>query len=74
MGEWLCLPCKVGDTVYRITSQNVDVDGYRMQYSPQKVIVKCIFLHWMIDFWNKTVFLTKEQAETALKEMEDNNG
>ena len=65
-GRLVVFVCKEGDSVFRITTENVDVDGYRMQYNMQKIIVECKFLHWMSDFIGKTVFLTKEEAEQAL--------
>ena len=70
-GRLVVLVCKEGDSVFRITTENVDVDGYRMQYNMQKIIVECKFLHWMSDFIGKTVFLTKEEAEQALRKEDD---
>ena len=51
------LPCAIGETVYM-------VDIY------DKIILKREFnIHWIYDF-GKTVFLTKEDAEKKLKEIE----
>lgn len=70
-------PCKVGDTVYFDTYLRGDSVGVR----PHKVIeVKCVIMTEPskggigaeISDWDfgKTVFLTREEAETALKERE----
>ena len=60
--EWLHLPCKVGDTVYQVDSERIykstvrniiyDTDGIAFD---ERAI------------W-KSVFLTREEAEKALKE------
>lgn len=70
-------PCKVGDTVYFDTYLRGDSIGVR----PHKVIeVKCVIITESskggigaeIPDWafGKTVFLTREEAEKALKERE----
>lgn len=58
-GKLLKLPCAAGDTVYCIRES---WSGY--------VIDKKKFKVGMIDKFNKTVFLTKSDAERALAEME----
>ena len=78
------LPCKVGDTVWRVTNSGV-------------FYIKVESIHcfssgiWKYRGWNgkgkfrtgyefsfeaigKTVFLTKEEAEKALKELKENEG
>lgn len=55
-GLILRLPCKVGDTVYR---------AYTI---PSRIVIKKKFDLSMVDSFGKTVFLTKEEAEQALKE------
>lgn len=83
--EWLRLPCKVGDIVYKISfvHKNITpltVDGFLCNLSSWKV--HCIHLipswvgnqkeHIYIAFssFGKRVFLTHEEAEKALKESE----
>ena len=73
------LPCKVGDTVYSITRNFISeykicsfekyLEGFFFNWSCEKGIYKNIrgFTSFEI---GKTVFLTKEEAEKALKEME----
>lgn len=74
------LPCKVGDTVYRISTMHhtkrkyiqetkisriaIDTDGVWLfcQCNP---IAKSVF--------NKSVFLTREEAEKALRERESDD-
>ena len=58
------LPCKVGDTVYRLQY---------IEQTPRRIIVGVVpikfALIWLEEF-GKTVFLTHEEAEKALAEME----
>ena len=73
-GLLLRLPCKVGSTVYYINSRTEEVES------------TVILRYWILGFKNfvidnkgrkcsfkqfgKTVFLTREEAETALAEMQ----
>ena len=75
------LPCKVGDTVYRISQKfctktkyvqktkisriTIDDDGIWL-FCECNPTAKCIF--------GKTVFLTREEAEAALERMNNSNG
>lgn len=71
------LPCKVGDTVYLIKNHNIyERKVTRIIFDPRTIIqlmakdyvcyASCIGRN---DF-GKTVFLTREEAERALKERE----
>ena len=66
-GRVVVLPCKVGDTVYRLQY---------IEESPGRFIVGVVpikfALIWLEEF-GKTVFLTREEAEKALEAMEDGN-
>ena len=73
-------PCKVGDTVYTYGAKQIKEweitfvgKNSRNEYKFIAVVGKCEDL---LTFWNyeigKTVFLTKEEAEKALKERGDN--
>ena len=57
-GKLLKLPCAVGDTVYCIMTS---VKGTKPTIFSQK------FDYSMIDCFEKTVFLSREEAETALE-------
>ena len=63
-GRVIVLPCKVGDTVYRLQY---------IEQTPRRIIVGVVpikfALIWLEEF-GKTVFLTREEAEKALAEME----
>ena len=67
----IVLPCKIGDTVYRICKRKYDVDGYGMQFIEDWGIVTNAFSLGMYHEIGKTVFLTREAAEEALKAREN---
>ena len=93
-GLLLRLPCKVGDTVYRIyerytkCSENeqefdeyscqgcecLECDSHKEFYVQSQ---KTYSLDWIVSNlkrFGKTIFLTKEEAEQKLKEMNTDNG
>jgi len=74
-------PCVVGDTVYDITwngrirtckilmiCQKMD-GAWKIQISP---VCSTMFYAVVVDAIGKTVFLTREEAEQALRESKDN--
>ncbi len=77
-GRVVVLPCKVGDTVYEVTSRKT-ISEYRVKAI--RVELFCTFIEWDIvagfvdksifgvpvDEIGKTVFLTREEAEKALE-------
>ena len=79
-GRLVVLPCKVGDTVYEVTSRKT-ISEYRVKAI--RVELFCTFIEWDIvagfvdksifgvpvDEIGKTVFLTREEAEKALEAM-----
>ena len=75
-GLLLRLPCKVGTEVYNITwwddvQEKVVVKGktyYRTVHKHK--VTKSTFSYFDVDEFGKTIFLTREEAETKLKEME----
>ena len=81
-GRLVVLPCKVGDTVYEVTSRKT-ISEYRVKAI--RVELFCTFIEWDIvagfvdksilgvpvDEIGKTVFLTREEAEKALEVMKD---
>ena len=66
-GRLVVLPCKVGDIVYKIMCQRDNFDD-----RPYRIITSVNFRLDMADDIGKTVFLTREEAEKALKEMKKN--
>ena len=83
-GRLVVLPCKVGDTVYEVTSRKT-ISEYRVKAI--RVELFCTFIEWDIaagfvdksilgvpvNEIGKTVFLTREKAEKALEAMKDGN-
>ena len=81
-GRLVVLPCKVGDTVYEVTSRKT-ISEYRVKAI--RVELFCTFIEWDIvagfvdksifgvpvNELGKTVFLTREDAEKALEAMKD---
>ena len=81
-GRVVVLPCKVGDTVYEVTSRKT-ISEYRVKAI--RVELFCTFIEWdivagfvdkslfgvSVDEIGKTVFLTREEAEKALEGMEN---
>lgn len=76
-GRLVVLPCKVGDTVYVTYGE-----GYRPHvvdrmyiFANNQVQVRmrhsCTETLWLSAAFGKTVFLTREEAEAALKEREE---
>ena len=86
-GLLLRLPCKVGDTVYfahhdRVISSEVlsvkyhaEAENYGV-FIRERLTVDVEGISAEIDFCDigKTVFLTREEAEAKLKEMEEKDG
>lgn len=62
----LVLPCKVGTPVYHI---HYPIATYPDRSEPE--IRSCLFVLSDLDYWGLTVFRTKDEAEKALREMED---
>lgn len=83
-GRLVVPPCKVGDTVYEVTSRKT-ISEYRVKAI--RVELFCTFIEWDItagfvdksifgvpvDEIGKTVFLTREEAEKALEAKKNGN-
>ena len=81
-GRLVVPPCKVGDTVYEVTSRKT-ISEYRVKAI--RVELFCTFIEWDIvagfvdksilgvpvNEIGKTVFLAREEAEKALEAMKD---
>ena len=63
-GKLIELPCQVGDIVWRIATQYNNYDD-----SPYKIVMQSSFRLNYLNEMSKTVFLTKEEAEVKLKEL-----
>lgn len=76
-GLLLRLPCKVGSNIYRITDDGVEVAVCReMTVADKEMYIESVTLcDWIsFDEIGKSVFLTREEAEAKLKEMEGEHG
>ena len=76
-GRLIALPCKIGDTVWDIkwwddTTETRVIDGktYFRRVMKHKV-TKSKFKLFDYDSFGKTIFLTREEAEAALKEVDE---
>ena len=63
-GLLLRLPCKVGETVYRLQY----VDDWEKPGFFTLGVAETTFSIYLLSEFGKTVFLTREEAEAALKE------
>lgn len=73
-GLLLRLPFKVGSNIYRITDDGVEVAVCReMTVADKEMYIESVTLcDWIsFDEIGKSVFLTRDEAEAKLKEMED---
>ena len=64
-GRVLVLPCKIGDTVYRIQYVQKENGRYRMGVAELKFTLLCLYE------MGKRIFLTREEAEKALEKMKE---
>ena len=67
-GRLVVLPCKVGDTVYRIFNP-----PSREPVISAHTLMSVDYIGRWIDKFGKTVFLTREEAEKALEAMKNGN-
>ena len=66
-GRVVVLPCKVGDTAYRLQYIEETPGRYVVGVTEMK-----FSLEWVADV-GKTIFATREEAEAALKEVRNGN-
>ena len=77
-GRVVVLPCKGGDTVWRIVRDgepHITRDEVRDMYFADDMTLCVELVGGRVTFtekFGKTVFLSREEAENALQEMEDN--
>ena len=76
IGRIVVLPCNVGDTVWRIVRDgepHITRDAVRDMYFADEMTLCIELVGGRVTFtekFGKTVFLTREEAEEALQEME----
>lgn len=74
-GKLLKLPCAVGDTIYAIYSDEDSSfieEPKVVEVSTHRVWIDSAYFDY--DDFGKTVFLTRQEAEAALKELERGKG
>ncbi len=82
-GKLVVLPCKVGDTVYLIVHGYVEETKVRTFFighpsyncgepDPRYEMVRCTNYDFPMKDFGKTIFLTRAEAEEALKGGEEN--
>lgn len=76
-GRLLVMPCKVGTRVW-VIGQNCDLCHDMYAEEPclfgsceYKEVFESVFGYGMIDNFGKTVFLTREEAEAAMKDKQE---
>lgn len=69
-GRLLWLPCKVGDSVYRFGY--ADEKAYKVQKLVIRTLANLVAIMESGEF-GKSVFLTREEAEAKLAEMEESH-
>lgn len=66
-GRLVMLPCKVGDTVYRVAKKKKYLNNPKNTMYLKKIVIKPENAHKYISEIGKTVFLTRQEAEAVLK-------
>ena len=69
-GRLVILPCKVGDWVYKVHYKEIrrhHVCQVHIGQTPAQTFFSCYGEYLGIEEFGKTVFLTREEAEAALK-------
>lgn len=66
----IVLPCNVGDTVYRLNIVTVPDDEYRVSFHREMYIEETTFDITLYCEIGKMVFITREEAETKLKNLQ----
>nr|DAJ92486.1 MAG TPA: hypothetical protein [Caudoviricetes sp.] len=68
-GRLIKLPCKVGDTVYKIDKVSNKIKQYKVIHFEVSRVDFDTYNYCFLHHFGKTVFLTKEEAEAKLKEL-----
>ena len=70
-GRIVVLPCKIGTTVFQISYGFIFIEAINRWINTYDIAEKPFRL-WMVDEYGKSIFLTRKEAEKALKEMKNN--
>lgn len=68
-GRLIKLPCKVGDTVYKIDRVSNKIKQYKVIHFEVERVDFDNYDYCFLHHFGKTVFLTKSEAEAKLKEL-----
>ena len=68
-GRLVILPCKVGDTVYKVNKASRKVTQHKVREVEDEQVVFENYDYCSFNRFGKTVFLTKSEAEAKLKEL-----
>ena len=68
-GRLVKLPCKVGDTVYKVNKASRKVTQHKVREVEDEQVVFENYDYCSFNRFGKTVFLTKSEAEEKLKEL-----
>lgn len=66
-GRLVVLPCKVGDTVYRVAKKGKYINNPKNTMYIKEIVIKPENVHKYINEVGRTVYLTREEAEAAMK-------
>lgn len=68
-GRLVVLPCKVGDTVYKVNKASRKVTQHKVREIEDEQVVFENYDYRSFNCFGKTLFLTKSEAEAKLKEL-----
>lgn len=68
-GRLVILPCKVGDTVYKVNKASRKVTQHKVREVEDERVVFENYDYRSFNCFGKTLFLTREEAEAKLKEL-----
>lgn len=72
-GKMIELPCRVGDVIYKIADKiiiEIEVRGFEIINNSIFILTNNYNLKFDVKLFNGTVFLTREEAEEKLKELQ----
>lgn len=72
-GRLVKLPCKVGDTVYKVDKASRKVTQHKVREVEDEQVVFENYDYRSFNCFGKTLFLTREEAEAKLKELRCSN-
>ena len=72
-GRLVILPCKAGDTVYKVNKASRKVTQHKVREVEDEQVVFENYDYCSFNRFGKTVFLTKSEAEAKLKELRGND-